>query len=152
MTYESKRCFKCGIEKPLDGFYPHRQMWDGHLNKCKECAKRDTQVDYRQRIDSHKQYERQREQDPHRKESKLRYQTTSRSRHPDRHRARRAVQYAIRTGKITRQPCCYCGAVDTEAHHADYSKPLDVRWVCFPCHRTIEHGQMVPSTNDHAST
>lgn len=38
-----KKCFKCGIEKPITDFYVHPKMGDGHLGKCKDCTKRDTQ-------------------------------------------------------------------------------------------------------------
>jgi len=43
----TKVCFKCGIDKPLLDYYAHKQMKDGHLNKCKICTKSDT----KERID-----------------------------------------------------------------------------------------------------
>lgn len=36
-----KKCFKCGKTKKLDEFYKHKKMADGHLNKCKQCTRKD---------------------------------------------------------------------------------------------------------------
>jgi hypothetical protein len=45
------------------------------------------------------------------------------------------VSNAITAGKLTRGPCEACGAAENvEAHHDDYAKPLDVRWLCRPDH------------------
>ena len=39
-------------------------------------------------------------------------------------------------GKIERTPCTDCGATEgLQMHHADYSKPLAVTFLCRHCHR-----------------
>jgi hypothetical protein len=43
--------------------------------------------------------------------------------------------------KLTPKPCEVCGALPTHAHHDDYSRPLEVRWLC-PLHHRQEHRQM----------
>lgn len=50
--------------------------------------------------------------------------------HPERFRARKILGNAIRLGSIKRQPCERCGAIEAEGHHEDYSRPLDVQWLC----------------------
>jgi len=52
-------------------------------------------------------------------------------------KARRHLNHAVRDGVVKRQPCEVCGELKSEAHHSDYSKPLEVRWLCFYHHRLI---------------
>lgn len=54
---ETKRCFKCNIEKPLTDFYKHPQMPDGHVNKCKECNKKDVRENYADKVDEKRAYD-----------------------------------------------------------------------------------------------
>lgn len=49
-------------------------------------------------------------------------------------RARHLAGVALRRGKLSLGPCENCGNVEAEMHHADYSKPLEVTWLCRGCH------------------
>ena len=65
--------------------------------------------------------------------------------------AQRAAYMAILSGTLIRQPCEVCGATRVDAHHPDYSKPLDIQWLCRRHHkakhpnapkRKVNKGQM----------
>lgn len=49
--------------------------------------------------------------------------------------ARKLVAMRVRRGKMTKGPCEVCAEVKVEAHHEDYSKPLEVRWLCQKHHQ-----------------
>ena len=56
--------------------------------------------------------------------------------------AHKAVEYAIKRGTIVKQPCERCGTNDlVHAHHDDYSKRLDVIWLC-PIHHRERHREI----------
>lgn len=56
-----KPCFKCNIKKPITDFYKHPQMPDGHVNKCKECNKRDVRKNHSLRTEHYREYDKTRQ-------------------------------------------------------------------------------------------
>ena len=61
--------------------------------------------------------------------------------HPEKRAAHRAVEYALKRGDLCRQACERCGSLNTHAHHDDYTKPLEVTWLC-PTHHKARHAEM----------
>jgi hypothetical protein len=129
----SKTCFKCGVEKPLSEFYAHKMMADGHLNKCKACAKNDVHEHRhgkgRERVLA---YDRERGGSPDRMAKNRKIAAEWRSRHPKRRSAQMILGNAVRGGRITPWPVCALPecTLKPEAHHPDYDQPLDVVWLC----------------------
>lgn len=149
-----KTCFKCKEAKALDGFYTHKMMADGYLNKCKECAKADEKArragSGRERMLS---YDRARSMREDRVAARAIYQQTEAGksaharaaskyaeRHPDRYSARNILNAAVRDKKL--KPWTACALPECcakpQAHHPDYSRPLDVVWLC-PSHHKQAH-------------
>ena len=130
-----KKCFKCNEVKDLSWFYPHKQMADGHLNKCKECAKKDSDDNFKRKLlDPNWQIkERERQRNKQAKRVKAGLSKIYKRETPPVHiRKEKYGEYmnAIRDGKLTPTPCEVCGKEKTQGHHEDYSKPLDVVWLC----------------------
>ena len=130
-----KICFKCNLQKPLTDFYRHSAMADGRVGKCKECNKKDVLEHRLKNIEKIRSYDRERGKLPARKKTANEISTAWRKADKRRTKCHNAVTRAIRSGVIVRQPCCKCSSLKSLAHHEDYDKPLDVVWLCQPCHK-----------------
>lgn len=56
---------------------------------------------------------------------------------PRKPRAHSAVARAIKIGELVREPCEVCGKEPAQAHHENYDRPLDVRWLCVRHHLVV---------------
>ena len=56
-----------------------------------------------------------------------------------RHWAETQVLVALRNGVLKQGPCEVCASRDSHSHHDDYSKPLEVRWLCRLHHNRFHH-------------
>ena len=151
----TKQCGKCGDVLPVSGFYLSRGVPE---SPCKECrkggARRRYQTDARARDAAKAQATRWRRANPGRKRTNnRRWLAANRDKanassmtwyheHPQQAKATRAVNNAIRDGRLRRRPCSECGAPQGDAHHEDYSKPFDIVWLCHPCH--MRHHRRIP--------
>lgn len=104
-------------------------MADGHLNKCKECAKTDVKANRKDKIDYYRTYDTERG-NRQTLEDLQRYRLEN----PKKYAAHSAVASAVKYQKLLAEPCEVCGSLKTVAHHDDYNKPLIVRWLCQPHH------------------
>lgn len=127
----NKVCFKCKKEKGISNFYKHPQMKDGRVNKCKDCNKVDVINNRKKNIDYYRSYDRKRGN-----RQCAGYLRKYRESYPKKYKAHLIVNYAIRAGNLFREPCAICESTESvHAHHDDYSKPLNIRWLCAAHHR-----------------
>lgn len=136
-----KECFKCKSYLPLEEFYRHPKMADGRLGKCKSCARSDVAHNYRERRQQYIEYERKRFKDATRKKKAIEYAASGRRRSPEKSIARQRTARAIKSGKLLPRPCKVCGGKNVQAHHSDYSRPLDITWLCY-AHHMEAHGKI----------
>ena len=103
-----KVCCKCGIEKDLERFTKDKRRSDSRGSNCKKCHNKITKLS---------------------RCNKPGYWRSWRDNNPEKWRARSVVSHAVRDGRLKKKPC-YCGETKVEGHHKDYSKPLDIEWLC----------------------
>lgn len=150
-----KKCKSCDQQKPLNEFYADKWKSDGLRRVCKACDKaRVKYLDDKRRGNvvfraAQAAAEKQKRiNNTHCRENARRGARIYRLRFPEKSICRESLNRALRRGDVTRPMTCEaCGKTPEaridgrsglQAHHADYSKPLDVKWMCVRCH-TDEH-------------
>ena len=131
----SKTCFKCNTVKPFEDFYKHQKMPDGHVNKCKACNKQDVTDNRNKNLERIREYDRMRGKNADRIKATTEITRAWRDEDKRRGAAHSAVARAVKSGLLIRGRCMRCTEPKTVAHHDDYDKPLDVMWLCQPCHK-----------------
>lgn len=141
---DTKYCPRCGEEKAINDFGKQAKSRDGLYPYCKECKKEENKK-YRQtnaefikqakrrsywrNVEYYRKYFREYQSGNFRE-----YWKSYMKKHHELGCAHSKVALAVKKGLIKKSPCEECGKEDAEAHHDDYSKPLEVRWLCHKCH------------------
>jgi len=129
----NKICTKCKETLSVNNFNRAKNTSDRLYPSCKECRKKLRGL----RADKRKEYDKK----YHVKNKEKRKDMCKNYYYQDKERvlAHSAVTSAIRSGKIKRPDACErCKEPKkTEAHHFDYSKPLEIEWLCRSCHTQL---------------
>jgi hypothetical protein len=142
----TKTCKVCSATDESTEFYA------GVSNRCKECHKEFVRKNRKEMADYYREYDAMRFQnDPRVRERHRRYQQTETgkasmlesrkkwvSKNPEKRAAHIILGNRIRSGEIVKPDKCeQCGCGGRlHGHHHDYSKPLEVEWLCQNCHVT----------------
>lgn len=131
-------CTTCEEFKQKSDFYLNKRSPIGITSECKKCHCR-TSMDTRDRglaRDRNRVHMRRaRSLDPDKFRERERDAARKRV-NDERRQARYQLNLAVARGHIIRPAqCTRCGeSQKLHAHHDDYSKPLEVRWLCTECH------------------
>ena len=146
VTNFMKKCSVCKIEKGKTKFYKDRRTKDGLYSACKYCHTKSIKSysrRYKDIITSELRARMTKAQSKYRKKLQVlgvyykhqgdRKAESKRWRDKPENKKKKAahmkVYLAVKTGKIKKYLCEKCGKKGM-AHHDDYSKPLDVQWLC----------------------
>jgi hypothetical protein len=155
-----KACSRCGEVKPAECFSKNRRSLSGLASECKECCK----LRWRAYVESNPEkvselsrrrgrewYWRNRDEKRARRQ-KYGYWTTGErlAAYGEKEKARIALRAAVRQGEITKPERCEdCGrATRLQGHHPDYSRPLEVEWLCARCHGKRHRTEDTPTESE----
>ena len=124
-----RTCFRCKQTKLLEEFAISRKKSQGRDYICKICSSA-----YRYEKLKRRGVKQIRSQVA--KEGNRIAVAKFREKHPERIISAQIVARALKHGELVRpDKCSKCGKIgQVESHHPDYSKPLEVQWLCTACH------------------
>lgn len=137
----TKICTGCGRDLPLSAFNKTKNSKDGLQSTCRECCSEYNRKRYAANKEKFKADVRKYKKENPEKVLETRLKTCNKA--PTQKNAYKVVEAALRSGALIKPDTCSgCGCKSDEhrieAHHHDYSKPLDVIWLCTPCHRRMD--------------
>lgn len=151
---ETKVCCKCNVEKTVTDFSRSKQHKDGLWIYCKPCDNKRNRKDYwendgktkgrvymrkRRLTDEGRESDRESCKRYRKSETGKKWFEKYKIEKLTESRARDQVRRAVRNGYLKRLPCEVCGKkTGIHGHHDDYSKPLEVIWLC-PAHHKERH-------------
>ncbi len=154
----TKICKECGLVKKADCFSNHLLCQDGKLAKCKQCLNeinkkmsakkrkrlRQLQKEWRE---IHKDYLKEYHRDYQKKNKKAcsKWRQKHREKFPEREKARQLVSRLINGGYLFPEPCMIpgCNSIEhIQSHHPDYTRPLEVVWLCRNHHYAVDNGKL----------
>ena len=158
-----KTCTVCKQQKLLSEFNKSAKGSGGLSSMCRLCASEKHREYYkanREKIltvtGKYQKQNRDKVREPKRRSACRRAESIRMSKRnanrqrPEISRAHRMVAAAIKSGRLLKKPCEKCGNGNSQAHHDDYSKPLDVRWLCSLHHN--QHHAVWRKTDGNSST
>lgn len=137
-----RKCAWCKVEKDLEEFYRNKSHSQGRIYQCKPCwnayiakKQKGRQRKYRTSAEYRKWFrEYVRKWNARNEEKRYQFSRKWVLANVEKVKAQRAVHRAVKKGILKRKGCEKCG-MKADAHHPDYSKPLEVRWLCRLHHR-----------------
>lgn len=138
---ETKKCSRCGRELPTTEFNWANRATGKLQSMCRSCCSRYNKARYASDRERFKADVRRYKSENHEKVLETRLKTNAKC--PTKLNAQKCVEAALKCGAIVRPDVCWgcgCGSDEhrIEAHHHDYARPLDVIWLCTPCHRRMD--------------
>jgi len=149
-----RKCKKCGIEKEIQKFLKSKELKSGYRYTCLDCENKrcrlkrakDPQKDNARIRELHRK---RREEDPlYYSKRYLKYKITTKQAITKYEKKNRKIKNchlklgrAVKTGKIVKPNICSaCDKINEriEAHHDDYDRPYEVRWLCKRCHQIAD--------------